>query len=181
MGHSNGTTNGGHKISSSIPTLAENTVPLIIGGKEIFGSEAFTVHNPSNGEELWKAGGASIDNAIQAVEAAEAAFPAWSKAKPAVRRDIFLRAAEIFQERYEELAYYQKQETGADDMFMEWILKLTVDNLKEVAGKCSLVAGSVPASSDEGRAALVLKEPYGVVLGIAPWLVALIRLRLPAS
>lgn len=34
-----------------------------------------------------------------------------------------------------------------------------------------MVQGSIPASGDEGRAALVLKEPYGVILGIAPWLV----------
>lgn len=171
MAHSNSTANGDHENSNAIPALAENTVPLVIGGKDIFGSKSFTVRNPENGEEVWKAGGASVQNAIQAVEAAKIAFPAWSKTKPAVRRDIFLRAALIFEERYKELAYYQKQETGADDTFMEWILKLTVDNLKEVAGKCSLVAGSFPPSSEDGRAALVLKEPYGVVLGIAPWFV----------
>ena len=82
---------------------------------------------------------------------------------------MFLRAADIFERRHAELASYQKQETGAEDLFMDWILKLTVDNLKEVAGKCSAVLGSIPASSEEGRGALVLKEPYGVILGIAPW------------
>ena len=51
--------------------------------------------------------------------------------------------------------------------FMEWILKLTVDSLKDIAAKCSLVTGGFPASSDEGRAALILKGPYGVILGIA--------------
>ena len=28
---------------------------------------------------------------------------------------------------------------------------------------------------DEGRAALILKEPYGVVLGIAPWWVTFMQ------
>ncbi|KAN0117903.1 aldehyde dehydrogenase [Hyaloscypha variabilis] len=167
MAHSNGTVNSNHNSIPAPPV--GNTVSLIIGGKNVNGPQEFAVHNPANGEKVWNAGGASVENAIQAIEAAVAAFPSWSKTKPAVRRDIFLRAADIFERRYQELAYYQKQETGADDMFMEWILKLTVDNLKEVAGKCSLIAGSFPASSDEGRAALVLKEPYGVILGIAPW------------
>ena len=171
MGHSEGTVNGNYKNGNTVAILVENTVPLVIGGQDVIGSETFSVRNPANGEELWKVGGASVGNAIQAVEAAEAASPAWAKTKPAVRRDIFLRAAEIFQKRYMELAYYQKQETGADDIHMDWILNLTIDNLKEVAGKCSLVAGTFPTSSDEGRAALVLKDPYGVVLGIAPWLV----------
>lgn len=149
--------------------LSGNTVPLIIGGKDVVGSEIFSVVNPADGKEVWKAGGASVETAVQAVESAAAAFPAWSKTKPAIRRDIFLRAADVFRERYKELAHYQKQETGADDIFMDWILKLTVENLKEVAGKCSMIAGSIPGSADENRSALVLKEPYGVILGIAPW------------
>lgn len=148
------------------------TVPLIIGGKEVFGPQTFTVTNPASGEVTWEAAGASVKEATQAVEAAAAAFPAWSRAKPAVRRDIFLRAAQLFDERYEEFKGYQAAETGADPMFMQWILKLTVDNMKELAGKCSMVQGIIPFSADEGRSALVLREPYGVVLGIAPWYVA---------
>ena len=169
MDHSNGITNGSHRAVSAVSVLVNNTVPLIIGGKDVVGERNFCIVNPTTGKEIWNAGGASVENAVQAVEAAEAAFAAWSKAKPSLRRDIFLRAADIFAERIKELATYLKEETGADDTFMEWILNLTVDYPKEVAGKCSLVAGGVPASSEEGRGALVLKEPYGVILGIAPW------------
>ena len=161
------------KMSPSNETNGTNgtksgTVPLIIGGQEVFGPQTFTVTNPASGEEIWEAAGASVKEATQAVEAAAAAFPAWSKAKPAVRRDIFLKASQLFDERYEEFKGYQAAETGADPMFMHWILKLTVDNMKELAGKCSMVQGSIPFSADEGRSALVLREPYGVVVGIAP-------------
>jgi acyl-CoA reductase-like NAD-dependent aldehyde dehydrogenase len=173
--HSEGTTNGDAANGYGSSILKNNTVPMIIGGKDVYGSEIFPVTNPITGEEVWKAGGAALENAVQAVEAAQAALPSWAKTKPSFRRDIFLRAADIFDHRIKELASYQKQETGADDMFMQWILKLTVDNLKEVAGKCSLVSGAITSSSDEGRAALVLKEPYGVVLGIAPWQVTLLQ------
>ena len=157
----NGTYHGSHT----------DTVPLIIGGKDVVGSNDLHVRNPATGETIWQAGGASVDEAVRAVEAAQAAFPAWSKLKPPTRRDIFLKAADLFAQRKDELAEYQAKETGADPKFVEWILNLTVDNLKEVAGKCSAVMGSIPFSTEDGRGAFVLKEPYGVILGIAPWYV----------
>jgi acyl-CoA reductase-like NAD-dependent aldehyde dehydrogenase len=148
----------------------KSRVSLIIGGKDFEGSRIFPVKNPS-GEVVWEATGASVEDAIKAVEAAEAALPAWAATKPAARRDIFLRAAEIFSQRYKEFVSYQVDETGADPSFIDWILPLTIDNLKEAAGKCSLVQETIPACSEDGRSALVLREPYGVILGIAPWYV----------
>jgi acyl-CoA reductase-like NAD-dependent aldehyde dehydrogenase len=147
-----------------------SSVPLIIQGKDVTTANSFTVRNPAGGD-LWQANGASEEDAIRAVEAAQAAFPAWSKTKPAYRRDIFLKAAEIFEKRKDELKRYQKEETGAEDMFIDWIFPLTVDQLKEVGGKCSSILGTIPISSEEGRTAIVVKEPYGVILGIAPWFV----------
>ncbi|ETN40990.1 uncharacterized protein HMPREF1541_02922 [Cyphellophora europaea CBS 101466] len=144
-------------------------IPMIIGGKDIMGSETFSVCNPVTNETIWNASGASITEAVSAVETAQAALPVWAKVKPPARRDIFLKAAELFAQRKSDLAKYQAQETGADPNFVEWILNLTVDNLKEVAGKCSATGGSVAFSTFEGREALYLKEPYGVILGIAPW------------
>jgi len=40
--------------------------------------------------------------------------------------------------------------------------------LRVVAGKISGIVGTVPALQDPSRSAMVMKEPYGVVLGIAP-------------
>ena len=168
MAQTNGHVDNASNGVSELASPGTYTVPLIIGGKDVLGERTFTIHNPAGGD-CWEAAGASAKDAVKAVEAAQVALPAWSKTKPAVRRDMFLKAAEIFAKRHSEFADIQKQETGADDMFMDWILKLTVDNLKEVAGKCSAVLGSIPHSDEEGRGAFVLKEPYGVILGIAPW------------
>ena len=172
--HEHNGINGANGTNGSNGTTS-NRVPLIIGGKEVFGPQKFAVYNPVSHEEVWEAAGASVKEANEAVDAAAAAFPAWSKVKPSVRRDIFLKASQLFDERYEEFKGYQAAETGADAMFMHWILKLTVDNMKELAGKCSMIQGSIPFSADEGRSALVLREPYGVVVGIAPWYVCLKR------
>lgn len=46
---------------------------------------------------------------------------------------------------------------------------LAVDALKNVAGLVGTVQGSIPTVAEEGQNALLFREPYGVVLGIAPW------------
>lgn len=144
-------------------------VPLIINGKDVTTESTFSVNNPKSSEEVWKSSTASVSDAVQAVETAQAAFPAWSKTKPSVRRDIFLRAADLFEKREAELRQYQIQETGADEKFIDFILPLTIEQLRDVAGRATAIQGTVPSTSDEGRSAIVYKEPYGVVLGISPW------------
>lgn len=52
--------------------------------------------------------------------------------------------------------------------FINWILLLTIDQLKEIVGKPSMVLGSVLESVEEGSA-ILYKESYGVILGVAPW------------
>jgi acyl-CoA reductase-like NAD-dependent aldehyde dehydrogenase len=52
------------------------------------------------------------------------------------------------------------------------------DMLRDVAGRLSGIMGHIPNCEEEGTQALILKEPYGVVLGIAPWyVIALVVIR----
>ena len=48
-------------------------------------------------------------------------------------------------------------------------LDVTIDMLKDTAGHISSLAGSVPALADPTCSSMILREPYGVVLAIAPW------------
>jgi acyl-CoA reductase-like NAD-dependent aldehyde dehydrogenase len=162
----NATTNRHHSIPASKFDLY--IVHLIINGEDAITTTTFPVTSPASGH-LYQYSSASVTDAISAVEAAQAAFPSWSKTKPAARRDIFLKAAELFEERKRELVRYQVEETDAEASFIDWILPLTIDQLEEVASKTTMVLGSVPESAEEGRSAILYKEPYGVILGIAPW------------
>ncbi|KAJ4299923.1 hypothetical protein N0V90_005170 [Kalmusia sp. IMI 367209] len=151
-------------------TDASYTVPLLINGKEITTSTTFPVISPSSHKQIWDASSASLEDVKNAVAAAQAAFPAWSKTKPAARRDIFLKASEIFKSRADEFGRYMEDETGAASAFSSGFnVPLGAEILKDVAGRCSSIEGSIPTCADDNTAALVVKEPYGVVLGIAPW------------
>ncbi|RSL89270.1 hypothetical protein CEP52_014950 [Fusarium oligoseptatum] len=94
----------------------------------------------------------------------------WSKTKASARRDIFLAAADILDKRREELGEYMHHEIGANQDYQDFILGLSIDGLKDTAGRIAgAVQGTVPESNHEGMRAVVYKRPYGVNLGIAPW------------
>ncbi|MCJ1388709.1 hypothetical protein MMC18_001558 [Xylographa bjoerkii] len=160
----NGTSHDGANGST------ERIIPLQINGKEVKTSTTFDVVDPSTGKVIWKSASASKEDAINAIEAAQAAFPAWSKTKPSKRRDIMLKAAEILQSRGEELGGYMMTETGSQAPFATGFnIPTSVEMLKDIAGRIVTISGSLPVCGDEGANAIVYKEPYGVVLGIAPW------------
>ncbi|UPL03162.1 hypothetical protein LCI18_014096 [Fusarium solani-melongenae] len=147
-----------------------SAVPFIINGKDVTSTSTFAVKNPATGKEVWNASSVSISEAMGAVEAAQAAFASWSQTKPSLRREIMLHAADLFVSRKEELLSYQTQETGAGRQFMEININATVQVLRDIGGRIeAAVEGSVPATAEEGSHAIVVREPYGVVLAIAPW------------
>jgi acyl-CoA reductase-like NAD-dependent aldehyde dehydrogenase len=145
-------------------------VPLLINGEEVTTSTTFTVTSPASHKEVWQSSSASLEDVKSAISAAKAAFPAWSKMKPSAKRAIFMKAADIIDARATELADYMKIETGAADAFSSGFnVPKAADMLRDVAGRLSAVMGHIPTCEEEGTSALIVKEPYGVVLGIAPW------------
>ncbi|UPK96369.1 hypothetical protein LCI18_007304 [Fusarium solani-melongenae] len=148
----------------------KHTVPLVINGKDIKSSKSFPVISPLTGKEVWSMSCATKDHIDDAVENAHDAFTKWSKTKASARRDIFLAAADIMNKRRKELGEYMHHEIGANQDYQDFILGLSIDGLKDTAGRIAgAVQGTVPDSNHEGMRALVYKRPYGVNLGIAPW------------
>lgn len=145
------------------------TVPFFLDGKQITTETTFEVTSPNNGKSCWKSSSAGEEDALKAVESAEKAFKSWSKTKPAERRDIFLKAAQIFKDKKEEAFIYTNTETGAVRSMFEFEFGLAYDGILTIAGLIPVVQGSVLNPSEEGKSAIMLREPYGVVLGIAPW------------
>ncbi|GJC81594.1 vanillin dehydrogenase [Colletotrichum liriopes] len=150
--------------------MAHDIIPLIINGKDVVTKGTFPKIGPLENKQVWTASAASKEDAVAAADAAQAAFPAWSKTKPSHRRDIFLRAAEVMEKRRTELGEYMRQEVGANQGYQDFILGLAIEGLKDTAGKIAdACTGTVPDSIHDGMRAIVYKCPYGVILGIAPW------------
>ena len=138
----NGTSNG----------FSHQLVPLQIDGKEVETANTYDVQNPGTGEFLWKGAAASTKEAIAAVEAAQSAFPSWSKTKPSYRRDLFLRASDILARRADELSNYMDVETGSVEGFSKgYNVPSTVEQLRDVAGRIATMTGTIPTCGEEGK------------------------------
>lgn len=147
-----------------------SVIPLVINGKEELTTSTFDVISPYTNKTCWAAASASPQDAVRAVEAAEAAFPAWSQTKPVVRRDILLRAADLLDSRLEKNAEFMRTEMGADAGASQFfVVPLAIRMLREVASRITSICGSVPVVEEEGQSAIIYKEAMGVILGIVPW------------
>lgn len=163
----NGATNGTSQHPREWST--SSTIPLFLDGKEVTTSTTFDVISPLTNKKLYSCASATEADAEAAIASCARAFPAWSTTKPTVRRDIFLRAAEAFAERRDECWKYMQEETGSERPMFDFTFGVAMDACKDAAGLIQTIHGTAPAVAGEGSSALVYKEPYGVVLGIAPW------------
>ncbi|KAF5571853.1 aldehyde dehydrogenase [Fusarium phyllophilum] len=146
-----------------------HTVPFLINGSDHTSERAVDVVSPASGEVVHRYHSADVKDANVAVEAAAEAFKSWRKTRPSERRDLFLKAAEIMEKRRDELRKYSMSETGSDATWADFDISTGISHLKEVAGRIGTLEGAIPTVSDPNTTALVLREPYGVVVAIAPW------------
>ncbi|KAI1023419.1 hypothetical protein LB503_000334 [Fusarium chuoi] len=146
-----------------------HTVPFLINGSDHTSERAVDVVSPASGEVVHRYHSADVKDANAAVKAAAEAFKSWRKTRPSERRDLFLKAAEIMEKRRDELRKYSMSETGSDATWADFDISTGISHLKEVAGRIGTLEGAIPTVSDPNTTALVLREPYGVVVAIAPW------------
>jgi benzaldehyde dehydrogenase (NAD) len=103
------------------------------------------------------------------VEAAAAAFPAWSALGPNQRRLLLLKAADLLQSRTADFVERVTAETGATAAWAGFNVALAAGMLREAASLTTHVTGQVIPSDTPGSYAFSFRQPAGVVLGIAPW------------
>ncbi|MEG3179611.1 aldehyde dehydrogenase [Sphingomonas sp. LT1P40] len=125
--------------------------------------------NPVTGEVATTANAASIDDANAAVEAAAAAFPAWSALGPNARRAALNKAADALAGKADQFVDAMMGEIGATEGWARFNLMLAVGMVREAAALTTQIGGEVIPSDKPGCIAMALREPVGVMLGIAPW------------
>ena len=161
-------TNGAHASPPAFDT--SSTIPLWLDGKEVKLSSTFDVVSPLDQKTLYKCSAADEEDVQKAITAAEKAFKTWSKTKPNFRRDIFLKAADEFAKRRDELKHYSYSETGVAESMFAFEHNLAYEACKSIAGLIQVASTSnMPVVAEEGGNAMLIKEAYGVILGIAPW------------
>ncbi|MFC5496559.1 aldehyde dehydrogenase [Caenimonas terrae] len=125
--------------------------------------------NPLDGTVATRAAAASPADAVRAVEAAAQAFKTWGDSGPGERRALLLKAAEMLEARLPQFIEAMAAETGATGMWAGFNVMLAAGIVREAAALTTMVSGEVIPSDVPGSLAMGIRQPAGVVLGIAPW------------
>ena len=148
-----------------------NEIHLLIGGerRSATGRASFERRNPLDHGVATRAPAATPADAVAAVEAAAAAFPAWAATGPGERRALLMKAAHALEARAEAFTAAMAAETGASAIWAGFNVHLAAGMLLEAAALTTRIEGSILPSDVPGSVAMAVRQPAGVVLGIAPW------------
>ena len=144
---------------------------LLINGDWVpaAGGETFETFNPATGEKLADCANASPADIDRAVEAARAAFPAWSKTAPAERANLLLKVADLIEANAERLAMAETLDNGKPIRETTLVdVPLSVDHFRYFA-ECLRAEEGSAVMIDENTLSIVVNEPVGVVGQVIPW------------
>ncbi|HVH29713.1 MAG TPA: aldehyde dehydrogenase [Vicinamibacterales bacterium] len=147
------------------------SVTMRIGGRDAGSAEGayFEKRNPFTGELVSRVPDAGPLDAVAAVGAAAAAFVEWSTTPPSKRRSILWKAADLLEQRASDVATTITAETGATLGWGMFNTAFAASMLREAAAATTQITGETIPSDIPGNIALSVRQPVGVVLGIAPW------------
>jgi acyl-CoA reductase-like NAD-dependent aldehyde dehydrogenase len=105
-----------------------------------------------------------------AVEAAERGFPGWSSMAPVARGGLLQRASELLMERQLEIAALVTEETRGTFGWGMFNVQLGAGMMAYSASQTDVQAEEHEIPSHiQGKRAKAVRQPVGVVVGIAPW------------
>ncbi|WP_329343447.1 NAD-dependent succinate-semialdehyde dehydrogenase [Streptomyces sp. NBC_01352] len=132
-------------------------------------SGAFTVRNPSTGEELAKLPKLSRAQTASAIEAAHRALPGWRALAGKERARVVRGWFELVTEHSEDLARLIVLEEGKPFAEALGEVAYAASFLEWFAEEAKRVRGDVMAAPERSRRIIVLQEPVGVCAAITPW------------
>jgi acyl-CoA reductase-like NAD-dependent aldehyde dehydrogenase len=149
--------------------MSTSSIPLLIGGKSQDTSKHLEIKSAISGELVTVAAAASITDANSAAEAASAAFLEWSAQTPNARRAALNRAADALEAKADDFVAAMMGEIGATEGWARFNLMLATSIVREAAALTTQINGEVIPSDKPGQLSMGMREPVGVILGIAPW------------
>ncbi|NKN02255.1 aldehyde dehydrogenase [Rhizobium leguminosarum] len=146
-------------------------ISLLINGADraASGGRTYDRIDPFTEKLASRAAAASLDDAAAAVDAASAAFGAWSKTGPGQRRAILMKAADIMDSKVGEFTRLMIEETGATAPWAGFNVMFAANILREAGAMTTQISGEIIPSDKPGTLAMGVRQAAGVCLAIAPW------------
>jgi acyl-CoA reductase-like NAD-dependent aldehyde dehydrogenase len=125
--------------------------------------------NPITGAVASSAQAMQASDIPAIAEKAAAAFPIWAATGPNARRAVLMKAAAALESKADAFVEAMMAEIGATKGWALFNLGLAASMVREAAALTTQISGEVIPSDKPGCLAMALREPVGVILGIAPW------------
>jgi succinate-semialdehyde dehydrogenase/glutarate-semialdehyde dehydrogenase len=149
------------------PTLLKTDA--LINGAWLKGHSRFDVHDPATGQKLCDVANLGGKEAEEAIQAANAAWPAW-RTKTAKERSIILRKwYDLLMANVEDLGRIMTAEQGKPFAEAKGEVAYGASFVEWFAEEAKRVNGETLPQFDNNRRLTVLKQPIGVCAAITPW------------
>jgi acyl-CoA reductase-like NAD-dependent aldehyde dehydrogenase len=144
---------------------------LIIRGQKVGAQNGATysrMHTASE-EVATIAAAASRRDAHEAANSAASAFPQWSQTSDDERSRILNKAADLLLERADQFVEVIASEIGGSELWARFNCELAADIFRHAAGLTGFRRETRREGRDKSVQSSLVRQPAGVVLGIAPW------------
>jgi succinate-semialdehyde dehydrogenase/glutarate-semialdehyde dehydrogenase len=132
-------------------------------------SASFEVNDPATGNLLARVPNLGAEDARKAIDAAHAAFPAWSGKTAKERAGVMRKWFELMMLHANDLAALMTAEQGKPLAEARGEVVYGASFIEWFAEEAKRVCGDVMASTWSDKRMLVLKQPIGVCAAITPW------------
>ncbi len=146
-----------------------DTLTTYLNGRWQDPAHRLQVTNPADGSEVGSVGYGEAAQALAAVDAAAAAFHAWSRTTARSRADLLRVAADLLAERTERIGLLLAAESGKRLPEAVGEVRFAVEYLRWFADAARTDGGRTIPHEQAGLRHLTVRRPSGVALAITPW------------
>ena len=140
-----------------------------LNGSWVDAPNRFPVTNPADGSLIVEVPNLSPADAEQAIAAAHAAFPAWSRKTGKERAQVLRKWFDLILANADDLAVLMTAEQGKPLAEAKGEVMYGASFIEWFAEEAKRVNGDVLASPAADRRLITLKQPIGVCAAITPW------------
>jgi vanillin dehydrogenase len=147
------------------------TYNLFVGGEWVPSSrnEAAASYNPATGELYARVHQAGARETALAIEAAHAAYRTWAEKIVSEREAVFLRAADALAAKSKEIIDVLIEESGSVAGKAGFEVGYCFDLLRTAVSELRRSPGETMATTMPGQFGFTIRQPLGVIAGIAPF------------
>jgi succinate-semialdehyde dehydrogenase/glutarate-semialdehyde dehydrogenase len=131
--------------------------------------KTFAVRNPATGEVIGEVPAMGAAETRRAIEAAQAAFPAWRALLAKERSAILRRLFDLMVANTDDLAAIMTAEQGKPLAEAKGEIAYAASFIEWFAEEAKRIYGDTIPQNAQGRRILVMKEPIGVFATVTPW------------